>query len=237
MTKPSAPQPNSPKRPTYEECFPRIDAVIQKNYKRYHLNGLLWMDWEDVQQIIRLHIFKKWHLWDPTKKLEPWVNVITINQIRNIIRNNWTNFARPCLRCEFFDGDENCEKNHDGRVSRECPLYKKWMDTKRAALDLRISNSLTGREEELSPAIEQEGMDAIIMDEYFEYMYKTYDPIDVFILYETFVTATPEKEIIAKIQDKYDVLITLTNLRERRRAIKPIGIEVLRSFPNNIGEN
>ena len=67
------------------------------------------MDYDDVCQIIRLHIYKKWHLWDQSRPFKPWASMIISNQIKNLIRNNYSSFAKPCLRCPHNMGATSCE--------------------------------------------------------------------------------------------------------------------------------
>ena len=98
-----------PKKKTFEECIDIIDAELIKRKNRWSLTSLCWMDYDDVSQIIRLHIYKKWDMYDPPKPLAPWLNRIITNQIKNLIRNNYGNYARPCLKCAASDGEDGCE--------------------------------------------------------------------------------------------------------------------------------
>ena len=54
------------------------------------------MDYDDVSQIIRLHIYKKWDMYDPAKPLAPWLNRIITNQIKN--------FNLPLVVCRSKSG-------------------------------------------------------------------------------------------------------------------------------------
>ena len=78
-------KPGKKKRPTFEECYSIIDEEIKKRRSKWSLTSLSWMDYDDVSQIIRTHIFKKWHLFDHEKPLGPWLNRIITNQIKNLI--------------------------------------------------------------------------------------------------------------------------------------------------------
>ena len=143
--------PKKPKKITYEEKLHVIDQELKKRQHKWHLNALAWFDFEDVEQIIRLHIHKKWHQWDQVRPLEPWVNKIITNQLKNILRNNYTNFARPCLNCPFnqeksgdsggkdYSGIGNlCGFTPSGLQCSECTLYKKWEKTKKHAYDIKL---------------------------------------------------------------------------------------------------
>ena len=82
---------------------------------------------EDVEQIIKLHIAKKWHMWDQERPLEPWIGRIISNQMRNLIRNHYGNYVNPCPKHQFADHDPST-----------CPICSKWEKTKKMGLELKI---------------------------------------------------------------------------------------------------
>tara|TARA_R100000808_G_C2154735_1_gene165987 strand:- start:6389 stop:7096 length:708 start_codon:yes stop_codon:yes gene_type:complete len=127
-------------KPAFEECIGFIDIEISKRRSKWSLTSLHWMDYDDVSQIIRIHIHEKWHLYNPEKPLGPWVNRIISNQIKNLIRNNYGNFSRPCLRCEASEPNNLC-KIYEKQCS-DCPLYAKWEKTKKKAHDVKIPLAL-----------------------------------------------------------------------------------------------
>lgn len=137
------------KKKKFEDMYEIIDQVIKKRKNKWKLKAITWFDFEDIEQIIKVHIHKKWHLWDQSRAIEPWVNRIVTNQIRNIIRNNYTSFARPCLSCPFNQNKEgdsgvemSCGFTTSGKQCNECPLYAKWEKVKKAAYDVKITVSL-----------------------------------------------------------------------------------------------
>lgn len=137
------------KKKSFEDMYEIIDQVIKKRKNKWKLKAITWFDFEDIEQIIKIHIFKKWHLWDQSRPIEPWVNRIVTNQIRNIIRNNYTSFARPCLSCPFNqnkDGDTgsemSCGFTPSSKQCNECPLYAKWEKVKKSAYDVKMTVSL-----------------------------------------------------------------------------------------------
>ena len=75
---------------TYEDKKEVIDRIIEKHRYIWQLKAIAWMDFEDVAQIVRFHISKKWHMWKQDRPLEPWVSRITSNQIKNLLRNRDT---------------------------------------------------------------------------------------------------------------------------------------------------
>ena len=74
-------------KPKFEDVIEKIDTEILKRRGKWNLTILSWMDFDDVSQILRIHIYKKWHLYDPEKPLAPWLNRIITNQIKNLILN------------------------------------------------------------------------------------------------------------------------------------------------------
>ena len=105
------------------------------------------MDFDDVSQILRIHIYKKWHLYDQTRPLVPWLNRIISNQIKNLIRNNYGNYCRPCLKCAAAEGGNLCEIY--GKQDSTCPLYATWEKTKKRAHDLKMPLPLENHSQEV----------------------------------------------------------------------------------------
>ena len=97
------------KKARYEDYSDVINEEIAKKRFKWNLTSLAWMDYEDVSQILRFHIFKKWHLFDQDKNIKPWIRTIIANQIKNLIRNNYTNFIKPCNKCEAAKEETACE--------------------------------------------------------------------------------------------------------------------------------
>jgi len=131
---------NTAKKPTFEECVDFINKEISKRRGKWSLTSLHWMDYDDVSQIIRIHINEKWHLYDPDKPLGPWVNRIISNQIKNLIRNNYGNFSRPCLKCVEAEPPDGCKIYE--KQCNACPLYAKWEKTKKKAYNIKIPLAL-----------------------------------------------------------------------------------------------
>lgn len=128
----------------YEDRQDIIDKIIEKHRYIWQLKAVAWMDYEDVAQIIRFHIFKKWGMWKQDRPLEPWIARITVNQIKNLLRNNYSNYVRPCLSCKFNLGNHPpaCSITPSGKQCSECSLYRKWEKTKKAAYDVKLSVSI-----------------------------------------------------------------------------------------------
>lgn len=128
----------------YEDYSDIIDCELAKRRNNWFLNSVSWIDFDDVSQIIRAHIHKKWDQWDQERPIKPWLNKIISNQFKNILRNNYSNYARPCLNCPFaMEASENqCMFTASGAQDSTCPLYKKWEKTKKQAYNVKITLSI-----------------------------------------------------------------------------------------------
>lgn len=112
---------------TYEDCSDIIDLAIAKQRYKWRLNAVRWFDFDDVEQIIKSHIAKKWHMWDQERPLEPWIGRIISNQIRNLLRNHYGNYTNPCTLTHL--------PNHHNRY---CAVCRKWEKSKKIGLGLKI---------------------------------------------------------------------------------------------------
>lgn len=146
--------------PSFEESISIIDNEISKRRNKWNLSSLTWIDFDDVSQIIRIHIYKKWHLYNPKKPLAPWVNRIISNQIKNLIRNNYLNFIKPCAQCPEAEPDEGCKKF--GKQCSNCPLFKEWEKNKKHAYNLNMPVSF----DSLENCIETSYNDSIDIDKF-----------------------------------------------------------------------
>ena len=142
------------KQLSYSECSKQIDEELVKRRGNWFLHSIAWMDYDDVCQIIRAHIHKKWHLWDQKRALAPWINKIITNQIKNILRNNYSNFVKPCGKCPFNQNggtDEVglCGFTKTGVQDNTCPLYAKWEKTKKSAYDIKMALTIEHHAQEV----------------------------------------------------------------------------------------
>jgi len=136
----------------YEDKADVVDEELRKRRGKWALHSLGWLDFEDVEQIIRLHLYKKWEQWDQARPLRPWINKIISNQLKNIMRNNYTSFAKPCVTCPFAQQpsqpvqgskvdafvEDLCGFTKSGLQCDECPLYAKWQKRKQNAFRIKI---------------------------------------------------------------------------------------------------
>jgi RNA polymerase sigma factor (sigma-70 family) len=140
----------SKKKLSYEDRQDVVDKLISKRKTRWNFGALSWFDFEDVEQIIRAHVFQKWDQWDQDRALEPWINRIITNQIKNIIRNNYSNFVKPCATCPFnsdqYGVENGCSYTKSQTQCSECPLYGKWEKTKKNAYNIKMATPLENHE-------------------------------------------------------------------------------------------
>ena len=136
---------------SYEDKVDIINQEIRKRKNKWFLDSMPWISFEDVEQIIRIHIYQKWDKWDQSRELKPWINKIITNQFKNILRNFYLNFAKPCSSCPFdasAAGDNLCSFTKSGSQDRTCPLYAKWEKSKKGAHDVKIPLRLDAQEYE-----------------------------------------------------------------------------------------
>jgi len=136
------------KKPTFESSIDIINSEIYKRKNKWNLTAINWMDFSDVSQILRIHIHKKWHLYNYKKPLAPWVNRIISNQIKNLIRNNYSNFTRPCLKCAAAENEDGCAIY--GKQCEACPLYSNWQKSKKNAHDTKLTLSIENHTQEIN---------------------------------------------------------------------------------------
>lgn len=140
---------------SFEKMLPIIDKKIEEKRRKWKLDTISWIDFEDAKQIIVVHIFKKWDLWNQDLPFEPWVSVIISNQLKNIIRNVHTNYERPCITCPFNEGKaigqyekDLCSYTLSGKQCSECPLFARWEKTKKYAYNVKKPLHIEGTNEE-----------------------------------------------------------------------------------------
>mgnify|MGYP003624169822 FL=1 len=119
-----------------------LEELLKKYRPKWQLSALAWMDYDDVCQIIRIHIHKKWHLWDQSRPFKPWASMIISNQIKNLIRNNYSSFAKPCLRCPHNMGANSCDLTKNQEQDESCPDFAKWRKKKERAYNIKLPLAL-----------------------------------------------------------------------------------------------
>jgi hypothetical protein len=131
----------------FEDKIEEINKALRGRRGRWFFNAVAWLDYDDVCQIIRKHIYVKWDKWNQELPFGPWVGTLIDHQITNILRNNYSNFAKPCSGCPFNQSVLNpiskthsqyCGFTKSGLQCEECPLYAKWKKKKENAYNVKL---------------------------------------------------------------------------------------------------
>lgn len=125
---------------TFDECYPEISAIIEKKRRDWQFKASVMEDFDDIKSEIEAHVWKKWELYDQSRPLGGWVATILKHQFANILRDTYTSTSSPCSRCICNTGGSSCSVY--GEQSVECPLFKKWYNTKRHAHNARLPLAL-----------------------------------------------------------------------------------------------
>tara|TARA_R110000751_G_scaffold171517_4_gene277976 strand:- start:8174 stop:8878 length:705 start_codon:yes stop_codon:yes gene_type:complete len=184
----------------FEDCIDVISEEISKRKNKWTLTSISWMDFEDISQIVTIHIFKKWSLYDQSKPLLPWLNRIISNQLKNLIRNNYSNYCKPCLRCAAAEPDSSCSiyGSQDGR----CPLYKRWLSKKKSAYDVKMALPLESHKSEIQEDLTYCSSIEVGITKLHQKLKETLKPSE-WIVYESFyIQNKTEVEIAKKLNFK-----------------------------------
>jgi hypothetical protein len=204
----------------FENCFALINTEIVKRKNKWTLSALNWIDFEDVSQIIRFHIYKKWNLYDESKPILPWINRIISNQIKNLIRNNYGNYARPCLKCAAAIGESECKIY--GKQDKPCPMYKNWVKTKKNAYDLKMTVSVEDHSYEINnQSVPQYNIQRAAANLH-EKMKKMLKPIEWRVYDLLYIQNKTEEYVCKNLEFKYDKKAKTTYNKQLRNIQKAI---------------
>lgn len=126
---------------TFEENADFVQQEIAKRRNRWRLDALADMDFDDVSQLLLLHVYEKWDKWDQKRPLANWVNTVISRRMMNIVRDHYTNVAPPCNDCPKNEGNDRCSFTASGIQDTTCTLYAKWAAKKKDAYYLKLSMS------------------------------------------------------------------------------------------------
>lgn len=133
----------------FDDNYTVIVAEVEKRRHKWHLHAVPSIGWEDIRAKILVHIWKKMHLWDPAREIEPWLNTVIHSQLSNELRNTWKHFARPCLDCPMNAGGNLCNYTDSGLQDNSCKVYRKWEFGKKRKYDIRIPVSVENHTSEV----------------------------------------------------------------------------------------
>lgn len=186
------PQENNSKKPTFEELLPILDKELKKRAHKWMLKGIAWLDYDDVCQLIRLHVYKKFHLYDPNLPFAHWANRIISRQISNLRRNLYDSHSRPCLKCPENEGTDLC-RIYTKQCSN-CPIYAKWERTKKRAHDVKLPVTLESHTQEVYDRPSEFNLSDIDIDKVHICMQKVLKPLELKIYNLMFVEGLDEAE-------------------------------------------
>jgi hypothetical protein len=204
----------------FENCINLINTEIAKRKNKWTLSALNWIDFEDVSQIIRFHIYKKWNLYDECKPILPWINRIISNQIKNLIRNNYGNYARPCLKCAASMGENECKIY--GKQDKGCPMFKNWIKTKKNAYDLKMTVSVEDHSYEINNQSAPNYNIQKAAASLHEKMKKTLKPIEWKVYDLLYIQNKSEEYVCRNLGFKYDKKAKTTYNKQLRNIQKAI---------------
>ena len=124
----------------YEEYSEVIHREIYKRRHKWHLTAISYMDFDDVVQIIKLHVLKKIHQYDKNEGVfVNWLNTLISNQIRNLLRNHYGAFNKICNSCEASEVDNKCAIYKE--QCSKCPAYYNWSLSRKGAYNVKLALS------------------------------------------------------------------------------------------------
>lgn len=134
---------------SFEDKIDKIEIALERKRSKWDLDAVAYVDYDDIKQIIMTHIYKKWHLWDQSKPVEPWLSRVVSNQFKNLLRNHYGNYVRPCLRCKFNSGGDGCAKTKSSIQDGSCSEFKKWEKKKKSAYDIKLAVTMENHSHEM----------------------------------------------------------------------------------------
>lgn len=127
----------------FEDKLPEINRIVSLHIHKWKLAGAIpSISKEDISQEVVIHIFEKWHLYDPARPLGNWLTTVVCNCLINLQRNNYYKFSKPCvaLKCAAYLGGEDCKLYI--KTCSDCPLYAKWERDKKQQHDIKLPLSI-----------------------------------------------------------------------------------------------
>jgi hypothetical protein len=180
---------------SFENCYPTILEEVQKRRHKWTLTSIASVSYEDVQQIILLHIWKKWSLYDQSRPLLPFLNILISNQIKNLIRNLYSNFSRPCLKCEASVGSDGCKIYT--LQCEDCPLYTNWKKRKEPATNIKLPLSIENHTNEINTIFDSSSDISCHINQAHVVMKKILKPIE-YKIYEGLFILHESESVVAK---------------------------------------
>lgn len=135
---------------TFEDQIDLINREISKRKFKWTLDAIAWMDFDDVAQTLRIHIHKKWAKYDQSRPFLPWVNRVIGAQITNLLKNLYSNYSKPCQKCDESSNTVDNGCGIYGTQCSNCPAFKKWEKLKKDAYNSKLPLSIENHLEEVN---------------------------------------------------------------------------------------
>jgi hypothetical protein len=190
--------------PSFEDLYPIIEKEIEKRRCRWNLSAVPYINFDDVKQILLLHIYQKWYQYDSSRPIEPWASRIILNQIKNLLRNHYYTYAKICKNCVCSMGDDHYCTLFGSQDPSKCLVLNKWQKNKSDAFNVKVPVSAENHEYEIvsktdsvidiSKALSQ--FDQIFKKKLTTYEYKVFRFV--------FVQHIPDEKTIEKLGYKID---------------------------------
>lgn len=182
--------------PKFIDNIDIIDDELNKKRSKWKLDGIAWMDYDDVSQIIRIHIHNQWKKYDQSQPIRPWLQRVIYHQILNIVRNNYGNFVKPCVRCAACLPDNECEIYKTQCDS--CPLYKNWGKKKKYAYETKFPSSIEFHQREINQTTDT-FIEVQLISEITEDILKNLTDEDKIFFEEVYIKGISEEKVGRKL--------------------------------------
>lgn len=181
-----------------------VKIALTEIKKRRTRWTLISIDFDDIIQMVMLRIIKKYHKYSKEKsEFSHWSNRVISNCIRNILRDNYTKYSRPCiLGCCHSLGGTSCAWTQSGTQCAECPLYRKWQQNKQDNFNVNQALSLENHIQEVHSI----QVDSVPIDESKKIidvqMKNKLNNFEYDIYKSIFIDEKDEKEVVAALKAK-----------------------------------
>lgn len=142
-------------KPPFEQQIPIIKEQIKRRRHRWRLS---YPTFEDVIQDITVHACQQYPAFDPNRgkashslemRFLRWINRLISNQMINMLRNNYSKWQRPCIKCSFNTGDDSCAKTPSRKQCEECKYFKTWKKRKEDQFNVKQTLSIEYHSQEV----------------------------------------------------------------------------------------
>lgn len=129
---------------SFEERYDEIVYWIEKRRRNFDIATL---EWDDVRQMVLIKIQQQYALYNPKiSDFSHWANRVITNALRNIWRDNLSNFSRPCVTgkggCIYNMGGDQCSQTPSGIQCSECKAFRDWEAKKKDMYAVKMTLSI-----------------------------------------------------------------------------------------------